>query len=78
MNILEFMKAIQIEDADAQVFTFDNGTDDIRVSWVFEVVGYPTLTHQRVSRIIQSHDFNNLHLLVDEVKQIIEVNRNAQ
>ena len=75
MNIFEFMKAIQIEGADTVV---THHGDSVRVSWDFAAPGHPTLTHRRVSRTIQKQTLSHLHLLVDDVKHIIEVSRNAQ
>lgn len=75
MDIFEFMKAIEIEGTDTQVTMLG---DDIKICWDFEVTGHPTLTHKRVSRLTNSHMIGMLHLLVDDVKHIIEVNRNAQ
>ena len=78
MNIFEFMKAIRIEGTDAQVIMLNNAPEKVVVNWLFEVPDHPTLTHKRVSRIIQEHMLGHLHLLVDDVKHIIEVPRNAQ
>ena len=75
MNIFEFMKAIQIEGADTLITRHG---DSVKVSWDFAAPGHPLLTHKRVSRIIQDHMVGHLHLLVDDVKHIIEVKRNAQ
>lgn len=75
MDIFEFMKAIQIEGTDAQVTMMGDG---VKISWDFEATGHPTLTHKRVSRLTNRHMIRMLHLLVDDVKHIIEVSRNAQ
>lgn len=78
MNIFDFMKTIRIENTDVQVVILNNNPDAVCVNWLFECPNHPTLTHQRVSRIIGKHMPDHLHLLVDDVKQIIEVRRNAQ
>ena len=78
MNIFDFMKTIRIEGAEVKVVTLNDSLDTVCVRWDFACPGHPTLTHKRVSRMIGKHMIDHLHLLVDDVKQIIEVSRNAQ
>lgn len=78
MNVFEFMKTIQIENTDVQVILLNNNPDTVCVNWLFECPEHPTCTHKRVSRIIGKHMVDHLHLLVDDVKHIIEEYHNAQ
>ena len=78
MNIFEFMKTIRIENTDVQVVILNNNSDNLCVNWLFECPEHPTCTHGRVSRIVGEKGIEQIRLMVDDVKHIIEEYRNAK